>query len=239
MTRYAHLVVLLLTLGLLTACPTGRNGGGGDDDDDSGPADDDDGAEDDDDAVPENETDCQDGVDEDQDGVTDCEDDDCFDVAPCWWPEALDHVGDVQFDGWEIECDFMGVPVPYEVDDCATTYTSPLGMDLTVDPCASCDRTFEGPFTYSVDSCSDLLPDSPPPPASGAFGLVFTSETEWQVWSQNADGVWNEVGAATDDGSGTFVYTAESVITDDPPDCNNGDQDLGNLVVTLSFTETP
>ena len=244
MTRHLYSLVLLLSLGLLTACPSGRGGGGGDGDDDDNGADDDDVADDDDgadddDTVPDTETSCDDGLDEDEDGLMDCEDPDCADVAPCNWPEALDHVGTVFFDGWEIECVF-GVPFDYQVDDCATDYTSPLGTTLTVDRCEACDRTFEGPFTYSVDTCTELLPDASDPPDSGAFGMVFTSATEWEVFSINGEtGLWESVGIATDDGSGTFVYQTEAVISGDPEECNNGEQDLGNLVVTLSFSEAP
>ena len=244
MIRHLHFLVLLLSLGLLTACPTGR--GGGDDDDDSGPGDDDDGADDDDaddddagdddDTVPDNETTCDDSLDEDEDGLTDCEDPDCADVAPCTWPDSVDHAGTFAFEGYEIECDYMGIPIPYEVDDCSTAYTSALSQDLTVTPCDVCDRTFEGPFVYSVDTCADLIGSTSPD--SGAFGLVFLSETQWEVYGINGDsGAWESVGIAEDDGTGTFVYQIQGVITDDPPDCNNGDQDLGNLVVTLTFAE--
>jgi hypothetical protein len=242
MTRHLYFLVLLLSLGLLTACPTGRTPGGDDDDDDSvgdddDVADDDDGA-DDDDTVPDNETDCDDGIDEDEDQLTDCDDPDCAEVAPCWWPDAVDHTGTFAFDGYEIECIYLGFPVPYEVDDCDTAYTSPLTQDLTVEDCLACDRTFEGAFTYSTDTCADLIGSDSP--LSGAFGFVFTSETEWEFWGINADsGEWESAGVATDDGSGNFVYQTEGVITDNPPDCDNGDQDLGNLVITLGFSEAP
>lgn len=223
------LLLLLLSLGLV-ACATPR-GGGGDDDDSAGTDDDDDAATDDDDAVPTTETDCDDGVDEDEDGATDCADDDCSDVAPCFWPDALEHSGDFDFTGYEIECD-IGFPIDIDVDDCRTTYSSTLG-DGGGD-CSSCDLTFAGGFTYSEDSCAELLDSTSP--ASGAFGVNFHSPTEWEFFAQNDSGAWESIGTTTDDGAGNHTITGTDVITGNPPDCGvDFDQELGSLLVTLTW----
>lgn len=227
------LVPLFLALGLLLGCPTPNRGDddGADDDDGTG---DDDGA-DDDDTVPPNETDCDDTLDEDQDSLTDCEDPDCAEVAPCNWPESIVHAGTFAFEGYDIDCYVGGWPIPYEVPDCLTTYDSTMGQDLTVTPCAECDRTFEGPFTYSSDTCADLIGSESP--TSGAIGLVFVSDTQWEFWGlDSATGTWSVGGTATDDGSGTYVYTTSGVINETPDECEEP-QDLGNLVVSLTFAE--
>jgi len=228
MRRTAFLLfLLLLSLGLV-ACGGSRGGGGGDDDDS---ADDDDDATDDDDAVPDTETDCDDGTDEDEDGATDCADDDCAEVSPCFWPVALTHDGDFNFTGFEIECD-IGFPIDIDVDDCRTTYSSTLSTETGA--CPACDRTFEGAFTYSQDSCAELLDSASP--ASGAFGVVFATPTTWEFFAQNEDGGWDSIGVTEDDGSGAHVVSGADVISGNPPDCGvDDDQDLGSLAVTLTW----
>ena len=102
--------------------------------------------------------------------------------------------------------------------------------------CAACDATFEGSLNYSTDSCADLIDQSSP--TSTGFGFVFTSTNSWQFFARNAEtGQWESGGVATNDGSGTYSFSASDVISGDPDDCDNGDQDLGNLTLTLTFSD--
>ncbi len=232
MRRIALLLLIFPTL-IAMGC---RTGGGGDDDDDSAAGDDDDDdATDDDDAVPDTETDCSDGVDEDEDGLTDCADDDCADVAPCWWPDAVDHSGDFLFDGATIECEVASFPIDIDIDDCQTAYTSSLATETGA--CPVCDLTFAGDFSYSVDSCAELLDSASP--TSGAFGFVFLSATEWEVYAlDESTGEWASVGVAEDDGAGNKLITASEAIIDNPDECDwPKDQTLGNLTITLTWAD--
>ncbi len=116
------------------------------------------------------------------------------------------------------------------MDDCRTTYSSALSTETGA--CPTCDRTFEGAFTYSEDSCAELLDSTSP--TSGAFGVNFTSATDWEFFAQGDDGVWESIGTTTDDGAGNHSITGADVVSGNPPDCGvDDDQDLGSLAVTL------
>jgi hypothetical protein len=141
----------------------------------------------------------------------------------------------VVFNGADIQCEVVGIPFDFDVDDCQTLYSSPLGDPTTVPSCASCDRTFEGPNTYSTDSCADLI--NQPSPTSGAFGFIFTSASEWEFFARDEDtGIWGSGGFAVNDGSGTFTFSASDSITGSPEDCDwPVDQTLGEITLTLTF----
>ncbi len=211
---------------------------GGDDDDasdDDDATDDDDLSDDDDTTPPPPETDCSDGLDNDGDGLRDCEDPDCDLIAPCDQPTAIFHTGNVVFNGSEIECYVAGWPFDVDVDDCQTTYSSSMGAPTTVPACAVCDATFEGPNSYSVDSCASLIGQASP--TSGAFGLIFTSTSQWEFYARNEDtGQWESGGFAVNDGSGTYTFTASDTVSGSPPDCDwPTDQTLGTITLTLTF----
>ncbi|GEM_PF-2466087 len=243
MRKVAFFVLFsLLTIGLM-ACPT-RPGGGGDDDDagtDDDDAGDDDDATDDDDAA-DPETDCGDGEDNDGDGAVDCDDSDCAAEDLCVWPDAIDQRTDVEFTGFEIECGEFPLEFDYQMPNCADRYTSTMARRTDGNLCPTCDLTFEGPYTPVVkggeDTCTDLLDQ--PAPTEGAFGIIFTSATQWTIWTEDGNtGEWSEVGVAEDDGAGNFLFTSSSVLNEaidtDIVDCRQ--QDIGTLDVTLSFSE--
>ena len=146
---------------------------------------------------------------------------------------AVTHSGDFQFTGFEIQCEVGGFPFDYDVDDCHTAYTSDLATETT--DCPVCDRTFSGAFAYSEDGCGDLLETASP--ASGAFGFIFLSVTEWEIYAiDEATGEWVSVGIAEDDGAGNHIIAGAEVISGSNDDCGwDKDQDLGSLAATLSW----
>ena len=143
--------------------------------------------------------------------------------------------GVFEFVGYEIQCDVLGIPIPFDVPNCRTAFSSELADDPTLPPCPECDRTYGGAFVYSEDTCGELLEQASP--TSGAFGFVFTSETEWEFFTINAEsGGWESAGTAVDEGDGTYAFSTSAVLSDNPEDCDwPSDQDLGELTVTLSF----
>jgi hypothetical protein len=126
------------------------------------------------------------------------------------------------------------------VPDCADRFTSTMTRRRTGNVCPTCDRSYEGPYAPfskgDEDTCTELLDQTPP--TEGAFGLLFTSATQWTVWTEDGNtGEWSEVGVATDDGTGHYIFTsgdtlneaiAFGVVTCDA-------QDIGFLTATLSF----
>ncbi|MCB9742165.1 MAG: hypothetical protein H6741_18365 [Alphaproteobacteria bacterium] len=188
--------------------------------------------------IPENETDCEDGIDEDQDGVTDCEDSDCADVFRCTWPESLGHNTHAFFDGMEIECRAIGIPFDVDVPDCTTDLVAPLQEFTEGNICTSCDKSYVGPVNVTDDSCAELLGDNAEPsPTELAFGFQFVSTQERVLWARDEAGVWAQAVTMTREGEGPWQWSSTSEIWDDPPDCNNGQQHLGDLTVTLTFTD--
>ena len=191
----------------------------------------DDTAEDTGPVVPSTEQDCTDGEDADQDGLTDCADPDCAAEFQCTWPEAMDHRTLVQFVGNEIECKYAGFPFDYDVPDCTTDFS---GMLSEAEGCAGCDRTYEGPFTYAKEECTELVGGGEVP-TSGAYGFVFISEDRRELWTQD-EGAWVPASELTRQGDEWLLTVSEDII-DDPEDCDNGPQNLGRLTVTLSFKD--
>ncbi len=198
------LLLCLATLAWLAGCP-------GDPSYEDPPGDDDGG--------PTEEDICDDGVDNDGDGPTDCDDPDCDDFVPCTWPEAVDHNARFVFDS-DVQW----------ADDCETRFSGHLAVGTQIPPCPTCDRTFEGPYHYTINSCEDLLDLAGVDlPDYGAYGIVFVSEHQRDIWTRDTDGVWASLGLASWD-PGVGHYALERVDTL---------QNVGTLTTTLTFADAP
>jgi hypothetical protein len=180
---------------------------------------------------------CDNGEDDDEDGATDCDDSDCDNVAPCNWPSNLDHMTQLDFQGNTIECKLAGFPIPYDVEDCLTEWTASL-THIEMHACDSCDRVYNGPITLLRDECSELIGNTEPIPSSMDVGMVFISETQREVWGINEAGVWEKSADLTYNAP-SWVASGTAEIREDISECNNGVQHLGDLTVSVTFTDTP
>ncbi len=164
------------------------------------------------------ETECDDGLDDDADGLTDCDDDDCAGVLSCDWPTSLSHSATIAY-----EASWLAELSGY--NSCAVSFNGTLNTVRDDGVCGACDRTFEGAVTYTDTSCSDNPGELP---TTLRYGIVFTSENAWAIWS--TDGVsWGESGTATG-GGGTYTLSRSDPIEVDG-------NDAGDLNTTLTFTE--
>ena len=229
--------LLALTLALTAAGCDGGGGGDKTDDtatDDSGGG----GGGGDDTDTPDPETDCEDGTDNDEDGLIDCEDDDCAEVFRCTWPDSLAHKTDVFFDGYEVTCETWIGDFDEQIADCNTNIEATLAL-ATEGLCTECDRTYEGAFNYVFDDCDDQFDDGSggEPATSGRFGFVFTSETERDLWTvDEASSAWVYVATLTST-DGTWVFSENGDVTVPVDECDNSPLTVGNLAVTLTFTD--
>ena len=124
------------------------------------------------------------------------------------------------------------------MDDCAVEFTASLAPIVTGNLCEPCDRTYQGSIDWIRETCNELLGNEGDLPTEATFGFRFISETSREVWGQNADQEWTKV-ADLGLEDGTWVSTTTSEIREDIEDCNNGVQYLGDLTITLSFTDAP
>lgn len=183
---------------------------------------------------PTSESDCEDGVDEDSDGVTDCEDPDCASFWACDLPDAVDYHTFFEFRGNTIECEWIGIEYDVDIDDCSTEASGRLNMLEGPQACPDCDRSYSGPITYGTDTCSELLGVAQAPDAS--FGLVFLAEDQRELWAPDEAGAWFPLVTLTRQDK-LWTNTTSEDIWADPEDCDNGDQNLGNLTVTVDFRD--
>jgi len=176
---------------------------------------------------PTDDTECGDGA--------DCDDTSDTDTAPTV-PTSITHTSDLAFTGKTIDCDLLevGVTAPFPVPDCTTLVTATLTQITEGDLCADCDATYEGPLTYPTDTCSTLLGITPP--ATGAWGFVFTSDTARELWLKNTAGTWTKTADLTG-ADGAFNHTNTQALNEDLPGCNNGEQNIGDVAVTATFTD--
>jgi hypothetical protein len=186
------------------------------DDDDAG---DDDVGDDDvgDDDVADPETACDDLVDNDGDQLIDCEDPDCAQVLHCTWPDAMEHSARFQFHS-DVEW----------LESCETRFTS--YMTHTTDLCPQADRTFEGDFEYSINSCDQILELAGIDlPQHGAYGVVFLSEHEREVFGRDTEGVWGSVGTASwQSGVGHYLIARDDDV-----------ENIGSLHTEMTFADLP
>ncbi len=237
--RALVLVLLAATWGCQTATTDGEksttgtsdgggNGGGGADGGSGG-----DGTGDGGSLPPESE--CTDGVDNDEDGDIDCDDADCAGVAPCWWPTSIQHDGSFAFDGLRVVCETFWGDFDEDVADCATQYSSTL---LPVDDpslqCPTCDRTFFGALSYSVNSCESVL-EGGSYPSEAYFGFVFVSESQWTLYGKNDSGAWESTGVNLNVNGDQYVFTVTEPISVDTGNCDNDPLHVGDLTVTWTF----
>jgi hypothetical protein len=220
------LAACLLSLAWLPGCPTDptHQPPPGDDDDATGDDDggDDDGSDDDggdDDTMPSEEDICDDGIDNDGDGPTDCEDPDCDAFIPCTWPQALNH-----------NARFVFVAQAQWLENCETRFSSHMTLGAQIGPCPSCDQTYEGPYNYSINSCADLLDMAGVDlPDYGAYGMIFVSDNQRDVWTRNTDGVWESLGMAN------YVQAIGHFELERVDNMQN----IGTLTTTLTFSDGP
>ena len=222
MGRFLPFVLLITLLGWGCSSPAsgddddthdGSGNGHGDDDDDD--ADDDAG---DDDSQQGPETDCTDGDDNDHDGLVDCADSDCDAELACTWPNEMD-----------LQSRFEFISDVGFLDDCEVRFESLLVRKDSGNVCPSCDRTYEGQYQYSVNTCEEFfelgdidLPDQ------GMFGLNFISLYERDVYTLNTETTtWDLVGtAAYNDQLGHYMLQRQ-----DPVDV------YGTLHTEMTFSD--
>jgi len=185
--------------------------------------------------TPDPETDCGDGIDNDEDGLADCLDDDCAAEFSCTWPDTIGHRTQFNFDGYEVECDLGIFDKEFTVDDCVTDIRAQLSVATDGDLCTDCDRTYAGTFNYETDTCTEPE-DMGDRPTEGRFGFVFVSETERELWALNDAGAW-EYAITMPLKDGRWSHTDAGEIEYEYDDCRNSPLTVGNLAVTLSFTD--
>ena len=122
------------------------------------------------------------------------------------------------------------------IDDCVTDFTSPLEQVTDGDICTQCDATYEGPFSYSQDTCTVIFGDGTAPPASGRFGFAFVNDNKWVLFGKNeTSGQWEEGVDLSNDG-GRYTWATTEAVNVDVDDCDNSPLYVGDVTVTLSFT---
>lgn len=181
---------------------------------------------------------CDDGVDNDLDGLADCEDvDDCGDVAPCWWPETIEHQGDFSLEAGVFEC--YGIQVGQDkLVDCTEYYTSTLTQ--SGGDCPGCDLTMSAPLSWQKNECRSAYPDlfNNPLQEEANLGFRFISKTEWALWAKGEDGAWKEAAVMVDTGSGFSIAESEDIWIPNPEElknCPEEEQFVGTFTTTLSF----
>ena len=180
---------------------------------------------------------CDDGVDNDLDGQADCEDSDCADVAPCWWPETIEHQGDFSLDAGVFECYGFEVGKDQLVD-CTELYNStltPSGAD-----CPGCDLIMSASLNWQKNECRSTYPDlfNNPLQNEANLGFRFDSKTEWALFAKGDDGQWKEAAIMTDSGSGFTIVDSEEIWIPTPEElgsCPEEEQFVGTFTTTLSF----
>jgi len=208
-----HWSLLGLMILALVGCPSGDDDDGGPGDDDA--ADDDDAGDDDAQADPE--TDCFDDEDNDHDGLVDCADSDCASEFECTWPGQMQHTARFEF--------YSDVAW---LDDCETRFESHMVHTTAGDVCPHCDRTYEGQYQYSVNTCAEILElGGVDLPQEGMSGIVFIDENQREVHTRNTDGIWEAVGVATRDAQvGHYILERHDDV-----------ETFGALVTALTFTD--
>lgn len=165
--------------------------------------------------------------------VFDCADPACADAASCQWSDTMIHTSAVQFTGAEIQCPIGGFDVPFDVPDCETDLEAALSVRTSGDVCAACDRTYEGPITYVMDSCAELLNQTPP--STGAWGFVAVGPTERELWLP-VDGTWQVSSTLTLE-TGVWVTSASDSVSQVPPSCGTAVQTVGSVAIDATFTD--
>ena len=165
--------------------------------------------------------------------VVDCSNPACVAEPSCSFPDVMTQTSDLVFTGREIECALGPVTVPFDVPNCATRFTVSMTRRTEGNVCPDCDATYEGTILYSEDTCSDLIGTEAP--ADGAWGFIALSATERELWLEEG-GVWvaSEVLDLTD---GSYRFAVTEAVNQDPPDCNNGVQYVGDISVDVGFTD--
>lgn len=163
----------------------------------------------------------------------DCSDPNCAAEPECAWPDAMTQDSRIDFVGRQITCDLGGFDFPYDVPDCTTAFTVNMTERTEGNLCTACDATYAGDISYSQDSCSELLGTQAP--TSGEWGFVALSATERELWLY-ANGTWAYSSTLTLQ-DGVYSYTITEAIHQDPDECNNGEQYVGDLTATVNFAD--
>ncbi len=165
--------------------------------------------------------------------VIDCDNPACADEAECVFSSVMSQDTSLLLAGREIECSAGPFPVPVDVPDCATRFTVNMTERTTGDLCTACDITYEGPLTYSEDTCSELIGTQAP--TSSQWGFVHVSSTERELWT-NESGIW-ALSETLTGANGVFTFDATEAVNQDPPDCGNGVQYVGDITVSIAFED--
>jgi hypothetical protein len=175
-----------------------------------------------------------DGTDAESCDVIDCNNPACADEGECVFPSVMSQDTALVFVGREIECSAGPFPIPVDVPDCATRFTVNMMERMTGDLCPVCDITYEGTLAYTEDSCSELLETDAP--TSSQWGFVHISSTERELWT-NDTGSW-ALSETLTGASGVFTFDLTEAVNQDPPECNNGMQYVGDITVSIAFEDS-
>ncbi len=165
--------------------------------------------------------------------VIDCDDPACADEGECVFSSAMSQDTSFVLIGREIECSTVFGPFPYDVPNCATRFSVNMTERTTGDLCTACDITYEGTLTYSEDTCSELIGTSAP--TSSQWGFVHVSSTERELWT-NDTGSW-VLSETLTGANGVFTFDTTEAVNQDPPDCDNGVQYVGDITVSIAFED--
>ncbi len=181
------------------------------------------------------ETDCEDGADGDQDGAIDCEDSDCADHWSCKLPDTVRYDTVINFRGNTITCELVGIEYDVDIGDCHTVGGGPLALiDDAQQSCPDCDRTYQGPLTYTQDTCASKL--GQPLPTTATFGMVFLNETQRELFAPDDQWNWYSLGIL-EETKGVFTLSTSEDIVLDPDGCDNGDQNIGTVSLKVDFQD--
>ena len=165
--------------------------------------------------------------------VVDCDNPACADEGECVFSNVMSQNTALVFTGREIQCTVGPLPIPVDVPDCATRFTVDMAERATGDVCTACDITYEGTLNYSEDTCSELIGTDAP--VMGAWGFVHVSPTQRELWT-NDTGSW-VLSQTLNGANGVFTFETTEAVNQDPPDCNNGVQYVGDISVSVAFED--
>ncbi|RME23336.1 MAG: hypothetical protein D6798_13720 [Deltaproteobacteria bacterium] len=181
------------------------------------------------------ESDCEDGADDDGDGAIDCEDSDCADHWSCNLPDSIRYDTVIDFWGNTITCELVGIEYDVEIGDCHTVGGGPLSrIEDPQQTCADCDRTYQGPLTYTQDTCSSKL--GQPLPSTATLGLVFLNETQRELFAPDDQWNWYSLGILELVDGVYTLSTSEDIIID-PEGCDNGKQNIGTIDLRVDIED--
>ena len=127
------------------------------------------------------------------------------------------------------------VDVDVDVDDCHADAVGTLKLMDSGNLCPGCDRSYYGGLSYTTDNCSDLM--GTPLPVDAIYGYVFVDANTRELWSADETGAWVMVDTITSKDGHRWAMSGADEVWADPPDCDNGNQNIGRLSLSLSLDD--